>query len=338
MTKRGFGQYYTINNPFRHPLFSDWFGMLLPTDTIVEPFAGSNNIIKLVREATLCDNRWKCYDIEPSTNNVCPDCEITISDSLKNMNTYKGTAAITNPPYLAKNSATRRHLPYPSERYDDLYKECLDLMLSHFKYVAAIIPESFITSGLFRNRLYGVISLNYKMFNDTECPVCLALFDDNDGRDKRPTMVYVGDEFVGNLQDLEKYNKEMLKYHNNYNGWKFNDVNGVIGIHCIDNLISDNIYFRNGEDIDVSTIKVSNRSFSRVGGFPLTIECKEEFISRCNDTLNQYRKNTKDVFMTSFKGLRKDNKYRRRLDFKLAKCVMNKVLTFFNSNNLVCKE
>ena len=54
--------------------------------------------------------------------------------------------AITNPPYLAKNSATRRKLKYSYPEYEDLYQKCLEVMLEKTQFVAAIIPESFITS------------------------------------------------------------------------------------------------------------------------------------------------------------------------------------------------
>jgi len=42
--------------------------------------------------------------------------------------------------------------------------------------------------------------------------------------------------------------------------------------------------------------------------------------------LEQIRKNTHDVFLTSFKGLRNDNKYRRRLDFTTIKLILCAVL------------
>ena len=43
-----------------------------------------------------------------------------------------------------------------------------------------------------------------------------------------------------------------------------------------------------------------------------------------NELLATYREKTQDVFMTSFKGLRADGKYRRRLDFKTARAILAK--------------
>jgi hypothetical protein len=46
-------------------------------------------------------------------------------------------------------------------------------------------------------------------------------------------------------------------------------------------------------------------------------------ISKLNKKLNNFRDNTQDVFLTAFKGLRKDGMYRRRLDFTLARRLIN---------------
>ena len=51
-----------------------------------------------------------------------------------------------------------------------------------------------------------------------------------------------------------------------------------------------------------------------------------DFIDECNRKIMQYRNATSDVFLTSFKGLRKDGRYRRRLDFNTAKNIMSSVL------------
>jgi len=41
--------------------------------------------------------------------------------------------------------------------------------------------------------------------------------------------------------------------------------------------------------------------------------------------LSEFRKETHDIFLTPFKGLRKDLKYRRRLDYALARNIVNQV-------------
>ena len=65
--KRELGQYYTIENPFIHPLFHEWMDFVDKNIPILEPFAGANNILKLVEESGYYLN-WSCYDISPSDN------------------------------------------------------------------------------------------------------------------------------------------------------------------------------------------------------------------------------------------------------------------------------
>lgn len=153
----------------------------------------------LIGDNILPSNKWKCFDIDAShSTKEFPVIERdTINDFPKDYN-----VCITNPPYLSKNSATRRHLDFPDTEYDDLYKLCLEKMLENCKYVAAIIPETFITSGEFTDRLFSVISLNCKMFDDTDCPVCLAMFIEDKTEDFQ---IWRMNEFLGNYKDLKKH-------------------------------------------------------------------------------------------------------------------------------------
>lgn len=318
--KRQDGVYYTTSNPFHYPQFKEWFLEIPITDRneILEPFAGSNNIPALLKDENITPDAWVCFDIKSPEKNICPEYLIeerdTIADFPKGFN-----LCITNPPYLAKNSAKRRKLPYPDTKYDDLYKLALEKILENCKYAGAIIPESFLTQGLFTDRLFLVTSLNQKMFEDTECPVCLALFVP-ESKDFR---VYCGEEFLGYYSELKKQENEL--FDNPENEWKFNDREGEIGVKCIDNQKEASIYFHKGEEIAPEKIKVSSRSYTRISGLPKNIEL-EAFLKKCNDILNGYRGKTKDVFLTSFKGLRKDGKYRRRIDFKTIRKIMDRAV------------
>lgn len=314
--ERGF--FPTKQNPFNHPLFEEWFSQFINgKQKILEPFYGNGAIPIFLKQLGIT-NEWVCYDKEKSFDIVSH--HVIKRDVIKNFPSGF-RVAITNPPYLAKVSAKRRSLYYPDTKYADLYMVCLEKMLENCKYVAAIIPESFITQNLFTERLYGVISLNVKMFEETECPVCLALFSPEKECDC--PQIYIGNEYVGDLCDLAKYNFEEY-YSLNYE-WVFNDKSGILGVKCVDNNSGDDIKFFEGEKIHPDKIKVSSRSYTRISGLPENIDL-EKFIATCNKNLQEYRQNTKDVFMTSFKGLRKDGKYRRRIDFKTLKCIMNKSL------------
>ena len=49
------------------------------------------------------------------------------------------------------------------------------------------------------------------------------------------------------------------------------------------------------------------------------IEAKISNVQKTNNELSEFRNSTKDVFLTPFKGLRKDGMYRRRMDYQLAR-------------------
>lgn len=338
--KRANGQFFTTTNPFFNPSFYEWYEMI-PTEkkkVILEPFAGANNIVVLVNELGVdggTEKMFKCYDIDTSHENQYPKCKIEYRDTIANMpEGYH--VAITNPPYLARNSATRRGLVYPECIYDDIYKLCVDEMLQVCEYVAAIIPESFITSGLFHNRLYSVISLTCRMFDDTECPVCLALFVPT--AVKKPIFgnesnfyLYRMKKRIGTYEDIMNDVDELLTFNATVD-WIFNVKDGNVGIRCVDNAKKPSIEFINGNEIDGSKIKVSSRAYTRVDGLPEDIEL-EKFIKRCNVILFDYRQLTSDIGLTSFKGLRDDEMYRRRLDFKLARQIMNAAVYELRGND-----
>lgn len=327
--KRLRGQFYTIENPFKHDLFFEWYNMIpnIKEEVFLEPFAGSNNIINMIQELNLPQPKnWKSYDISPSEINNAEEYKVEQRDTIKNF-PKKFNVAITNPPYLAKNSATRRNLDYPKSDLDDLYKISLEVMLSNLNYVAAIIPESFITQKEFKDRLFGVISLNVGMFDDTECPVCLSLFIPEKIKD---TIVYRGDVNLGTYNELKE---ELSLFEPNSNisiDWKFNDKEGNIGFRAIDNTLSDSIEFFPGEKVDPSRVKNSSRSITRISGVDFKTKKElNDFIKLLNDLIKNYREKTEDLFMTSFKGLRKDKRYRRRLSYGDARTLLNKAYEIF---------
>lgn len=312
---RNTGRYYTQANVFEYPAFKQWLEAIpnISVTTILEPFAGDCAIPMM-----LCSYKWACYDIEPRKG----DFKVVKRDTIKKFPSgFK--VCITNPPYLAKNSATRRRLNFPECNYDNLYKHCLKLMLDSCQYVAAIIPDSFIQSGLFTDRLYGVISVPEKVFADTDYPVCLALFTSDISEDFN---IWCGDSFIGTYKELLKYSLEEY----NDSRWVFNDADGCIGVVCADGKNSK-IRFVKGESIDTE-VKGSSRFLVRVSGLPDNIDI-DDFILKCNSTLEQYRYNTKNVFLNSFKGLRYDGTYRKRIPFTVVRSIFTYTLKGVNSRN-----
>lgn len=320
-SKRFRGQFFTVTNPFRHDAFFEWWRKIPEEkkNIILEPFAGSNSIVEMIQELDI-SSAWKCCDIEPvpSEENKVKEWTIERRDTIRDFPTGC-SVAITNPPYLAKNSATRMKMPFPYPDFDDLYKKCIDVMLLNCDYVAAIIPESFITAGIYHDRLETVISLPFRMFDDTECPVCLALFSPSEGSDD--FIIYSGDEKVGSYKELTETCERILHTETEMK-WTMNAVDGQIGVCCVDNT-ENGLGIAFTDDFKDWKVSPSNRSYTVVGGLPDGIEPKA-VIEKANRILEAYRSATKDVFMTSFKGLRKDGRYRRRLDFKTVQRILSK--------------
>lgn len=305
-SKRTNGQYFTEYNPFENQGFIEWANECdLTNKIILEPFAGSNNLIKMLQEMNLCNN-FISYDIEPK------DFSVKFKDTLQDF-PRDYNICITNPPYLAQNSAKRRGLFYPETKYDDLYKFAIDKCLENCENVGAIIPASFLNSKLFRNRLSHYILLNTKMFNDTEHPVCLALFK----KQSNDVEIYEDKKKIGLLSEFENKLPKTKKSTE----MKFNDKLGKLGLIAIDNTKEPSIRFCNGNEINADKVGVSSRSITRI-----SIDADiDKLTKNLNDRLADFRESTYDVFLTPFKGLRQDLKYRRRLDYALARNIINEV-------------
>lgn len=306
--KRGKGQYFTVYNPFLNGGFSAWAKRSeLAQRRILEPFAGSNNLIEMLQGLGLCKD-FASYDIEPRNDLV--EARDSLSDFPSGF-----SVCVTNPPYLARNSAKRRGLFFPDCEFDDLYKFSLKKCLDNCLFVAAIVPASFLNSGLFRDRLTCYVSLNVRMFNDTDHPVCLALFEP----ESKGVRVFSDRSYIGMLADLEcrlPVPKERVEMD-------FNSKFGELGLFAIDNTMGPSIEFCRGSDISSSRISSSSRSITRIR---VDFSNVSKLIKNLNDYFSDFRRDTYDIFLTPFKGLRRDGFYRRRLDYDLARSVINKVI------------
>lgn len=306
------GRFYTTQNIFSYPHFQTWFTKALKAsnNTVLEPFAGSNNLIKMLQKERY-DFDFVAYDINPGSLEV--EKKDTIQEFPKN---YK--LIITNPPYLAKNSAHRKKIPFPTTKYDDLYKLCLEIMLKNCDYVGAIIPASFINADLFLERLHSYTLLSSQMFTDTENPVCLALFSP---QKTNSVYLYENDKYVGELHSLKKQVEQVLINNNSQlTSITFNDKKGNLGLRAIDGTRFPSIAFIEANQVPENKIKVSSRHLTRIH---ITQKIN---LTLLNEKLRKLREITNDFFLTPFRGLRKDGKFRRRLDFQLAKKIIKSCL------------
>ena len=302
--KRLTGAFYTVGNPFVHPAFLDWAQKAeLRQQEILEPFAGSNRLIIHLRNMGLC-NRFSSFDIVPAS------ADVQQRDTLESFpRGYR--VCITNPPWLARNSATKRGLPFPSTLYDNLYKHCLDKCLEHCDWVAAIIPESFLRADVFHERLQHCVSLPRRLFRDTGHPACLALFGPEQTAD---ALIWARSKRVGWLDELIQLRPKPRKQGCTI---RFNERNGNVGLIALDNTVGPSIRFCEVEELAHYRVKRSGRHITK-----LHVESKLE-IDRWNRKIAEFRYKTKDVLMTCYKGIRKDGMYRRRLDWQLARGIIH---------------
>jgi len=322
--KRRRGVYYTTGNPFELKPFQDWAKKInLKELEALEPFAGENHIITWLGKK--CKSH-KSYDIKPKA------AETEKQDTLKKF--PKGfKVCITNPPWLTNYSAKRHGLKFPKIKYDNIYKRALELALDNCDYVGFIIPGTFLTWAVLRStppkftkRLDSVIFINSKLFTETDNPVCLALFTK---KQVTYTRVYNDNDLLGTLEELAKHMPPPVKP-----GRKivFNSDNGNLGLICIDNTKEESIRFcppseitRKNEKTGISEarkMKISDRLLTKIKVDEMHKLRKEE-IEILNNELKKVRKKTHDVFFAPFKGLRKDGKYRRRVDFIFVRNLIN---------------
>lgn len=306
--KKQHGQYFTIHNPFKNKPFITWYELAMTNsknNTILEPFAGANNLIKTLKKTRDFDS--ESYDIEPK------DKDVQQRDTLKNF--PKGfDIIITNPPYLAKNSAKRNGLN-ANFIFDDLYKDCLSVMLENVGYVAAIIPATFLHWSKMNERLYGYVMLTEKMFEDTETPVCLALFVPEDVSE---TQYYLNSKKL-NIK------KDILKYTSRDTSVRFNSpLTANLALIAFDSTKGDTIKFLPVSEIDLNKIKNTSRNIVCIS--VKNTKITNDVINSLNEKLRIYREKTFDIFMTPFKGVRKDMKFRRRIMFKQARAIIKEVI------------
>ena len=303
--KRRRGQYYTKKNPFDHPAFASWARRVnLQNVRILEPFAGDNSLVWHLESMALCRS-FASFDIEPAEKRV----------KYRNSLEYfpEGfDVCVTNPPWLAKNSATARGMLFPACEYDNLYKLALSKCLEHCRHVAALVPESFIRANLFRDRLTEFISLTARLFPDTGHPVGLALFGPEATED---VFVWSGGAKIGFLSRLSR-----LRPYPRPDGptVRFNAAGGNVGLFALDNTVGPSIRFCDVRELANYEVKPSGRHVTK-------IRVEDEIkIDKWNTLLEIFREETQDVLLTCYKGIRKDGKYRRRLDWSVARGIIHK--------------
>ena len=343
VNRRSAGQWMTRGNPFAYEAVKAWLGEAIHNtantsgmSTACEPYAGKLSLVRSLSDTypkLVSHLTWDAYDIEPAEQ---PDVDGII---IQRRNTLTSLPKcydiiVTNPPYLARNSARRRGLDFPFDlvgtgiaKPADLYQIALDTCLANVSYAAMLIPESFLTSTYDKTRCSSVVSLPAGMFDDTDCPVCLALFTPHTTDDVR---VYANDgSLIGGLYEIKQRSNTLIGTNENektatYN-IVFNDPHGDVALFAVDGTSGATIRFDRGDAIKPSAVKQSSRSLTRISRSD-GVAISDDTIAMANDIIKKWREETNDVTMTAFKGVRRDGRYRRRISFAEARSILVKAI------------
>lgn len=315
MKKVELGQFFTKKDIWLKPQVKEF---IIKSDktTAYDPFAGSGDLLNVAKNLGF----EKTFGLDIDNTLTWQQ-----NDSLIKIPTLSNAIIITNPPYLAKQSATRKKFDlskyFSSSQYNDLYLIALDRMLEAQSHVVAIIPESFINSNYHqKNLLSSITILEENPFTDTDCPVCVACFD---SRPKPLTevKVYKNQTYINTLKNIENLR---LTPKNDVN-IIFNDKQGWLGLRAIDSTNDINfIQFSHKHEINYdfnNKIKVSSRHITLIN-IPIPSNKQQALIDASNKLINKLRQDSADVLLTPFKGNTKKGIRRRRLDFRLARAIL----------------
>jgi hypothetical protein len=321
--KQNLGQFNTKNGVWLRPHIAQYIRDV-GAKTVVDPFVGAGDLLHAVN-----DMPWRGvigYDIDPSLG-------WPLNDGLLDIPYHKDAIVITNPPYLAKNSANRNDFEsykyFEDNVYEDLYQIAIYRVLAKYEHAVFIIPETFFQCDFFHEfiDLYTVIEEN--PFTDTDCPVCVVCFhkDNNDFMrfSANNYRVYKNDDYVVDRYGLEDIVSEFSSP--NHAHLVFNDPNGVLGLRGVDGVAPrDRIRFTWPEQLnyDPNNIKESSRAITiiDIDGVQIT----DGFIEQANYFLELLRHKTQDVVLSPFKNNNKLGQRRRRLDYYWARKIIEKTM------------
>ena len=337
-SKRELGQYFTKQSIWLRPHIKEHIQSLANSYThCVDPFAGDGHLLSVAEELGF---EKIGLDIDKG---ICQKNGWEKNDSIKSVKRYENAFVLTNPPYLAKNSAKRMKSKMVSYFepgaipgidigqlgvLDDLFKFAIDKVLQTYSESVWIVPESGIQDlddlPKWKDKLHSITILEENPFDDTEHPVCVMVFSKSNPKQQ----VWKNDELLGSYSEMKKEHDKFGRGPNKLTPMKFNDENGTLGFRAVDGTREDGsmrIKFCRGEELgyDRSNIKVSSRHLTYIG-IELEGEVLDETIAGANRIIDDYRGKTKDVFLTAFMGNTKDGKRRRRLDYKLARKIFNR--------------
>ena len=287
---------------------------------LLDPFAGDGHLITAVKEdATLSSKVVKAtgFDIQGTT--------WPINDSLLEIPNPKRAVILTNPPYLANHSAKRKGVSSLVSKYfersiqKNLYMIALENALASANYVVAIIPETFLLSTFPKHRLELAVVIQDSLFGDTDAPALVACFTKESCADAH---VFTGNQSIGTLAEILALRESSAPKRTIV----FNDPRGRIGLRAVDSSDGESpIAFMPASEFDYSSRKVmvSSRLMTYLDLPDLSDDEIDSIIIRANSALKRIRKDSGDLVLAPFKGNDRNGRRRRRLDYALARRILN---------------
>lgn len=314
------GSFYTtdeawLNAPVR-AFLSEAF---LTNTSVLDPFAGDGHLLDLIRRE---------FGVATFGLDIAGD-KWARNDSLVSVPNASQSVIVTNPPYLANHSAKRKGVAglvatyFDGSDYDNLYKIALDRCLAAADFVVAVIPETFLLSSFDKTRLALVSVIEGDLFSDTEAPAVVACF--GPAEIKYDSSIFNGDKRIGSLKVIFELRNGRAR-----SGIQivFNDPNGRIGLRAVDSHDGiRRIEFIYGDfEYRRDRIKGSSRLLTYLDVPELSDSHLQELVVRANTNLEILREKSSDLILAPFKGNDKKGNRRRRLDYALARQIINNSL------------
>jgi hypothetical protein len=297
---------------------------------LLDPFAGDGHLLDAIKADSILGKHVKQvagFDIQ---GEIWPK-----NDSLVAIPNPQRAVIVTNPPYLANHSAKRKGVDQLVAKYfsnstqKNLYRIALENALASADCVVAIIPETFLLSTFPKHRLVLAVVIQDALFGDTDAPALVACFSKEAREDAH---IFTGNQSIGNLSEILAVRESKAPK----NRIVFNDSNGRIGLRAVDG--SDGktpIAFVAAKDFDYpsDSVAVSSRLMTYLDLPDVGESDLGAVINQANRILREIRLSSGDLVLAPFKGNDRNGKRRRRLDYGLARKILNQAMTLVGASN-----